>query len=447
MGLFKPKLKEFKDILFDALQYGDTPQKVLAIKAIQEINGLHGIILNLLSDHEYVDVRQVAVQFLEKSGDLNDINYLYETVKNSNNSDIRKTATHLIIHILEQRLQWSASSIGMSRISLLEDLVNEDSHDIKKCTLAILRYKRDDDYFLTFEMILNDKELDIAILSAQVLREIGNIRSLIPVLRLLEKIAALVDDPNEEEIDEQVLDSIANILGQISKKSTTATGIIEDTFIDALLSRNPTVRATAATVLGNIESTKCTDSLIQLLEDPEDTVREAAVEALGCIKSSHAVKPLINLLNDSTISWNAARALGEIGDSSALFPLIYSLQSCDDDTRRAIFGALGQIGDHRAVEHLIELSKYSHTYGFLTLHELISTLGEFKDARALPYLIKMLEHEHKDIRAHSAWALGFIGNMNALQPLENVLKGDFDDVRKSAEHAICEIKRLSKPQS
>jgi len=87
--------------------------------------------------------------------------------------------------------------------------------------------------------------------------------------------------------------------------------------------------------------------LIEQLESPDMTVRLAAVDALAEMgpAASVAVPTLIGLLKDeerSVAGW-AARALGMIGDSRAVMPLVALL-------------ADQHVGAHRAVDALIELA-------------------------------------------------------------------------------------------
>jgi HEAT repeat protein len=66
-------------------------------------------------------------------------------------------------------------------------------------------------------------------------------------------------------------------------------------------------------------------------------IREAAAGALGDIGDKRAVEPLIGALSDDK-TWvrrSAVEALGEIGDSRAVEPLIKALEDEDPDGRLA----------------------------------------------------------------------------------------------------------------
>ena len=67
------------------------------------------------------------------------------------------------------------------------------------------------------------------------------------------------------------------------------------------------------------------------------------------------LKPLIAALRDSDagVRWDAADALGLIGDAEAVSPLIDTLRDAHVYVRRAAATALGKLGDVRAVAPLI----------------------------------------------------------------------------------------------
>ena len=78
------------------------------------------------------------------------------------------------------------------------------------------------------------------------------------------------------------------------------------------------------------------------------------------LKAKGDVNGLIKALRyDKGWKWgsDAAKALGQIGDTSAVEPLIAVLKDNIPNVRGAAAEALGQIGDQRAVEPLITALK------------------------------------------------------------------------------------------
>lgn len=69
--------------------------------------------------------------------------------------------------------------------------------------------------------------------------------------------------------------------------------------------------------------------------DDQQGVQEVAALALGEIGDSRAVKPLINALGDDNweVRSSVAKALGKIGDDRAIQPLIEMLQDRSENVR------------------------------------------------------------------------------------------------------------------
>lgn len=102
--------------------------------------------------------------------------------------------------------------------------------------------------------------------------------------------------------------------------------------------------------------------LEQLTESKEEWIVEDAALGLGHLKSRKAVPHLIRLLEDPKAGpyrrAAAATALGEIGDPSALAPLIASMDRAQEPNERyAITQAVGRfvLRDERAVAFLESL--------------------------------------------------------------------------------------------
>jgi HEAT repeat protein len=68
----------------------------------------------------------------------------------------------------------------------------------------------------------------------------------------------------------------------------------------------------AAEALGKIGDTRAVDLLIEKLKDKKLLVRWKAAEALGEIKDYRAVEPLIHVLNDKDEDWSVRKNAGAI---------------------------------------------------------------------------------------------------------------------------------------
>ena len=100
----------------------------------------------------------------------------------------------------------------------------------------------------------------------------------------------------------------------------------------------------AIDALGKIEEGRSVDALVSLLKEKDDEIRIAVVEALGKIRDPKASKPLINILSDKDVQRTAIRALGSIGDKSAVPALTKLLDDPDEYVSYNAAQALKQIG-------------------------------------------------------------------------------------------------------
>jgi len=233
--------------------------------------------------------------------------------------------------------------------------------------------------------------------------------------------------------------------------------------INSLKDNDSDVRESAAEALGNIEWKPPTDyqkavylvamrdwqecvkigadavePLIVALKDNDDLVRSYAAEALGNIGDPRAVEPLINVLKDDNKWWvreKAAKALGEIGDA-AIDPLIVALKDNDIGVRENAAEALGEIGDARAVEPLMVALKDNDSR---VRFSAAKALGEIGDLRAVIQLIAALKDNDHLVRSYAAVALGKTGDARAVEPLIVALKDNDDLVRSYAAVALDKL--------
>jgi HEAT repeat protein len=104
------------------------------------------------------------------------------------------------------------------------------------------------------------------------------------------------------------------------------------------------VRFEAAAALGDIGDASCVGPLIKALEDTP-RVKEVAVRSLGKIGDPSAVPILIDVIKDENweIRSAAAKSLGEIGDPRATAPLIEALEDESESGQWYITQALTKI--------------------------------------------------------------------------------------------------------
>ena len=207
--------------------------------------------------------------------------------------------------------------------------------------------------------------------------------------------------------------------------------------IHALRHKDPKIQYDAAEALGEIGDILAIEPLITALTHNElSGVRWKAAEALSKI-GAPAVDALVGALRhiDDDVRWKAAIALGEIGDQRAIGPLISLL--CDEDRfvkSRAAY-ALGLIGEP-AVEPLIFALREGD--GNLRWGAAIA-LGKIRDLRAIDPLIRALADKYENVRAESAKSLAAIGKP-ALGQLVRFLQNSDRSVRIEVVTALGELK-------
>jgi hypothetical protein len=221
--------------------------------------------------------------------------------------------------------------------------------------------------------------------------------------------------------------------------------------------------------------------LIKRLGSPDRYKREETCRELGELgtNAAAAVPALVDLLkNDklNTVRYNAAAALGKIGQAArkAVPNLIVALQFDTDGVDREAAKALGLIGDPAAVLTLGEAVKTSKetevrlaaviSLGQLKVQasdllprllpalkdkdqrvqakaiEALSTLG--KDARtAVPLLIPLLDKGSWEGRAAAAKALGLIGDRAALPDLRRLARTGDDLIYVEVVTAIRKLEK------
>jgi HEAT repeat protein len=172
--------------------------------------------------------------------------------------------------------------------------------------------------------------------------------------------------------------------------------------IRALSYGDPTVRAPAAAVLGEIKDPRVVDPLIAALKDNNRYVRQSAAWALGDVKDPRAVDSLIAALKDTNDEDVLCKALGKIG-TPAVEPLIAALKDSDRSVRHAAAESLGEINDPRAVEPLIAALKDTDASVRMSA---AYALDNIKDPRAVEPLIAALQEDPaSDVRDIAAKAL------------------------------------------
>ncbi len=136
--------------------------------------------------------------------------------------------------------------------------------------------------------------------------------------------------------------------------------------------------------------------------------------------------------DDPRVRQYLALAMGKLGDSSALEPLVQSLDDSDPDTRLYIIWALGELRDPRAVEPLLNLGENPDPQ----IRKMVGySLGMLRDSRAVPHLKAFLNDKSPDVGWNAALALARLRDPSGVQVLHQMLD------RKHLE-SLPEIKEI-----
>lgn len=208
--------------------------------------------------------------------------------------------------------------------------------------------------------------------------------------------------------------------------------------ISDLQNRNPEVRLQAAWALGDRENDSAVPALIKALKDKDPEVRGMVAWALGEIKDKRAMVPLSESLDDenSYALEMMVKALGEFEDETAVEPLAQVFKEENPDVRTAVVWAMGEIEGQEAFEIVVKALKDSSGQ----VREMaVSVLADFETRAALEELKFMLNDKEAGVRAEAAKSLGILESREAVSALVQALNDREAKVRLMAAWALGEI--------
>jgi HEAT repeat protein len=247
---------------------------------------------------------------------------------------------------------------------------------------------------------LQDKDWGVREDAAVILGQCGDprgVRPLIEALRDSDRAVREAATTALSAIGEPAVLDLANCLrdsnlsvqeAAASVLSTIADERVVDPLISALVNEDWVVRMYAAKALGRLKVSQATSTLVLLLQDKVKAVRDEAIMALQVLEES-AVTTLLPSLQDKnwSIRLRAVEALGLLGSSLAVSPLMDVLSREEDTTvKQDVIWALGEIGDARAIDLLVQAMKETRLRSLA-----IEALGKIGDPVVIPHLLEALE--------------------------------------------------------
>ncbi|MFN0150373.1 MAG: HEAT repeat domain-containing protein [bacterium] len=146
-----------------------------------------------------------------------------------------------------------------------------------------------------------------------------------------------------------------------------------------------------------------------------------------------------------------ALALGRLGSSAAVVPLIAALDDSDPETQLYAAWSLGAIKDRAAIEPLTQ-RLHAEDAGMVKMASF--ALGTIGDPSVAPLLVPLLEHASAEVRWNSALALAQLGDasgrgvlLGMTEPEELARVAGMSDVQKSEamSNALIALHRIGDP--
>lgn len=165
-----------------------------------------------------------------------------------------------------------------------------------------------------------------------------------------ELIQILKSDPGTRILGDDPIESA------ITKFKNFGTSAVKP-LLDAMKECSGHPLGSIISALGETGDASVVESILPYLNNEEDMVRYHTAETLGKIGEEKMRGPLIKALQDESwlVRLNSARALGKIGHKDAVAPLLEVIKNKDSEVRGAI-EALGELGDIRAVDALVNVA-------------------------------------------------------------------------------------------
>ena len=243
------------------------------------------------------------------------------------------------------------------------------------------------------------------------------------------------------DTDVEVRKAAAGALGELGEVRAI-TLLMQSALFDA----DADVRKSAAESLGKLDSHGVVRLLGERLTDRDSAVRILVAQALGNLGDLTAIDPLLRAAlydEDAGVRQAAALALGSLKHSRALDLIVDELTNDDPRVRAAAAEALGHLGD---LPHLVRwlqtmlFGSALYDFDVGVRRAAVGALSRLDHAEAMTMLLEALRSDSWSTRIAAAEALGFLGDHGALTPLlEMALFDEQQAARRAAVDALRAI--------
>lgn len=196
-----------------------------------------------------------------------------------------------------------------------------------------------------------------------------------------------------------------------------------DTLVPVLGNATEYVRESAISILTKIGA-PAAERLKEALDSPDALTRAGAARSLGDIGDKTAIKPLVRKLEDASpyVKTEAAIALYKLGDKSHVDMITSGLGVELIPARRAAAIAIRDVVEKPAFEPLLKATKDGDKQ---VRTAAVRALGKVKDTRVIAPLIEAIRAKDDIIRSAAADALKETGEL-AVMPLVDLIKQEQD---------------------
>ncbi len=330
------------------------------------------------------NVRVNVISWLENRGDQQSYEIVAEAL-NDPEEAIRSKAASAMSEIG-----------GVECIDLLLKALFDQSDTVACSAISSLKKLRSESAIEPLIGIISDASSKLAIAAIDYLKKMGDSRAIEPLLGIISSgtdttvIYHALDTLTELDPEKAVelaiqmldapdgimMDTAIYILGDL--QATRAS----DSIVNALSNEDLYIRNLAATALAKMGDKRAFETLVTLLhlvpnietvitdmypdryaeEDTNQYIRRSAAESLRILGDPSAIEPLVEALNDEYSGIYAAISLAHFGDDRGWQYLFDKLKTADRWPRMDIISAFGEIQDPRAIEPLLDSLTASDGY-------------------------------------------------------------------------------------
>ncbi len=238
--------------------------------------------------------------------------------------------------------------------------------------------------------------------------------------------------PLVDNSDESVRERVASTLGKIGE--TPVIPILVKLTTDHV----GHVRSAAFKAIGWIGGEQALDPLFSGLDDPYPDVRQAALGAIVLSPTSEVIARLRADLHHKLPMRQimAAQALGWIGETSVVEPLIDALNHPEWEIRKSAVESLGRIAEKSAIEHIkTMLNDEEAQVRKAALDAIVAIAGpDAHDA-----ILCLLNDEDLWVRFYVLNILGKIGTQDTINHVIPFLTDENDVLRVAAAKALSKL--------